>query len=66
MRRQHAAVAVQQRDRGIAHLAVAGPSRHLQMGFDQMRHRAADAAMAVTQQTAMGVERHRAVAAEMP
>ena len=49
MRRQHAAIAMQQRDRGIAHLAIAGAPRHLQMGFSQMRHRAADAAMAVTQ-----------------
>jgi len=37
MRRQHAAVAVQQRDRGVADLAIAGASGHLQMGFDQMR-----------------------------
>ena len=66
MRRQHAAVAVQQRDRGVAHLTRFRPSRHLQMGLDQMRHRAADAAMAVAQQTTMGVERHRAVTAEMP
>jgi hypothetical protein len=35
------------------------------MGFDQMRHGAADAAMAVTQQSAMGVERHFAVAVEI-
>src|SRR5438552_371033 len=50
MRRQHAAVAMQQRDRGVADLALARATRHLQMGLDQMRHRAADAAMAVTQQ----------------
>jgi hypothetical protein len=30
-----------------------------------MRHRASDAAMAVAQQTAMGVERHLAAAAEI-
>ena len=57
---------MQQRDRGIGHLAYSRAPSHLQLGFDQMRHRAADAAMAVTQETAMGVERHRAVAAEMP
>ena len=65
MRRQHAAVAMQQRDRGVAHLAIAGATRHLQMGFSQVRHRAADTAMAVTQQSAVGIERHRAVAIEI-
>ena len=62
---QHAAVAVQQRHRGVADLAVAGASGHLQMGLDQMRHRAADAAMAIAQETAMGVERHLAVRLEI-
>ena len=52
---------MQQRQRGIAHLAAFGTPRHLQLGFDQMRHRAADAAMAVTQEATMGVKRHRAV-----
>lgn len=65
MGRQHTAVAMQQGDRGIAHLAASRPSRHLQMRLDQMRHGAADAAMAVAEQAAMGVQRHRAVAAEM-
>jgi len=65
MRRQHAAIAMQQRHRGVAHLAISGASGHLQMGFDQMRHRAADAAMAVAEQAAMGIERHRAIAVEV-
>ena len=50
---QHAAITMQQRNRGVAHLAVSCPPRHLQMRLDQMRHGAADAAMAVTQEAAM-------------
>ena len=66
MRGQHAAIAMQQRNRGVAYLTVTCPPRHLQMGLDQMRHRAADTAMTVAQQTAMGVERHRAVSTKIP
>jgi len=43
-----AAVAMKQRN-CASDLAVAGGG-HLQMGFNQMRHRAADAAMAVAQE----------------
>jgi hypothetical protein len=56
---------MQQRKRSVANLAIAGTSGHLKLGLDQMRHGAADAAMAVTQETAMGVERQLAVAAEI-
>ncbi len=62
---QHAAVAMQQRERGVTNLAVAGAPGHLQMSLDQVRHRTADAAMAVAQETAMGVERHLAVRIEV-
>src|SRR4051812_7024173 len=56
---------MQERNRGVAYLTTPCASRHLQLGFNQMRHGAADAAMAVTQQPAVGVERHLAVAAEI-
>src|SRR3954471_18950222 len=56
---------MQKRNRGVAYLTTPCASRHLQVGFNQMRHGAADAAMAVTQQPAVGVERHLAVAAEI-
>ena len=65
MRGQHAAVAVQQRQRGVTHLTIVSAPGHLQMGLDQMRHGAADAAMAIAQEPAMGVERHLAAAAEI-
>src|SRR3954451_10943973 len=56
---------MQERNRGVAYLTTPCASRHLQLGFNQMRHSAADAAMTVTQQPAVGVERHLAVAAEI-
>ena len=56
---------MKQRNCGVLDLAVAGAAGHLQMGFDQMRHRTADAAMAVAQEPAMGVERHLAISAEI-
>ena len=65
MRRQNAAIAMQQRKRRVADLASARASRHLQIRLDQMRHRAADAAMAVAQEPAVGVERQLSVAAEV-
>src|SRR5258708_10948410 len=56
---------MKQRNGGVPYLAIAGAPRHLQMSFDQMRHRATNAAMAVTQETTMGVERHFTLAAEI-
>src|ERR1700756_5976259 len=54
---QYTTVAVQECQRGVTHLAVTGPSGHLQMRLDQMRHGASNTAMAIAQETAMGVER---------
>src|SRR5258708_12714189 len=56
---------MKQRNGGVPYLAIAGAPRHLQMSFDQMRHRATNAAMTVTQETTMGVERHFTLAAEV-
>ena len=52
---------MQQRDRGVARLAITGTPRHLQMGFHQMRHGATATAVSVREQPAVQIERHRAV-----
>src|SRR3954471_25002617 len=66
MGREDTPIAVQERERWPLDLTVAGFAPHLPDGFDEMRHRAAHAAMAVAQEPAMRVERHRAVRREMP
>ena len=65
MRRQHAAVAVQQRDAGPVRLAGASAAGHLKMRFGEVRHCAGHAAMSVREQPAVQIQRHRAVSIEV-
>ena len=47
MRRQHTAVAMQQRNRGVAHLAIGRPPRHLQMTGRAGQRQIRDASIAL-------------------
>src|ERR1700722_6475363 len=52
---------MKQCERGTSRLTRACPARHLELRLDQMRNRSGDTAMAITQQTAMRIERQSAV-----
>ena len=66
MRRQHAAISVQQRQSWCASLSLASPVGQLQMRFRKMCHRTPYATVAIRKQSSVGVERQLAIARKMP
>ena len=63
---QDATVTMQQGEAGPADLARSSLAAHLAGRLDQMSHGAPDAAVAIAQKTAVGVEGQVAVGVEMP
>src|SRR4051812_40593298 len=64
VRGEYAAISMKEGHGRDLHLARAGPLEHLVIGFDEVRHRAPDAAMPVAEKPAVGVERDLTLAGE--